>query len=61
MQLLGIDKNFGLKLKIPKLNEEECRNVIGADLGIKEAPIKKISHFKDICTDKPKSMWKKMW
>jgi hypothetical protein len=35
--------------------------ILGVDIGIENVPIKRLVHFKEICLDKPKSMWKKMW
>lgn len=36
MDLIDLDKVFSLKLKIPLLNEKECKIILGCDLGIKE-------------------------
>ena len=49
MELLGIEKNFKIKLQVPKLTREECTSVLGIDIGVENVPIKKLSHFKLIC------------
>lgn len=36
IKLLDIDRVFSLKLKIPLLNEKECRDVLGYDMGVKD-------------------------
>lgn len=61
MDLLDIDKNFGVKLKIPLLNRAECARVLGCDLNIENVGIKKLVNFKQICKEKPKSVWGNMW
>lgn len=61
LQLLDIDKVFNAKLKIPLLNHSEASKVIGTDLAIQNVPIKKLVNFKEICRDKPQSVWKSLW
>lgn len=56
-----MDVRFGIKVEVPYLEREECAVVLGVDIGIENVSVKKLSHFKSICEDKPKSMWKKMW
>ena len=61
IDLLDIDKVFGVKLKIPLLNRAECARVLGCDLNIENVGVKKLMNFKEICSDKPKSVWGKLW
>ena len=61
MDLLDIDKNFGVKLKIPLLNRAESARILGCDLGNENVGVKKLTNFKEICKDKPKSIWGSMW
>lgn len=35
--------------------------MLGVDIGIEDVPVKKLAHFKSICEDKPKTMWRKIW
>ena len=46
MDLLDIDKVFGVKLKIPLLNRAESAKVMGCDLNIDKVAIKKLVNFK---------------
>lgn len=61
LNLLDIDKVFGVKLKTPILNRAECARVLGCDLNIENVGIKKLINFKEICADKPKSVWSSLW
>jgi len=44
--LLDIDKVFKAKINIPLLGREECRKVLGVDLGIEQIAVKKLVNFK---------------
>ncbi len=46
MDLLDIDKVFGIKLKIPLLNRVECARVLGCDINAENVAIKKLINFK---------------
>ena len=61
MDLLDIDKVFGVKLKIPVLNRAECARVLGCDLNVENVGVKKLVNFKEICVEQPKSAWGKLW
>lgn len=61
LDLLDMDKVFGVKLKIPVLNRVEAAKVLGCDLKIEGVGIKKLVNFKEICSDKPKSVWANLW
>jgi vesicle-fusing ATPase len=61
LDLLDIDKVFGVKVKIPLLNRTECACVLGCDLNIENVAVKRLVNFKEICADKPKSVWGKLW
>lgn len=61
LDLLDIDKAFKAKINVPLLGKEECKTVLGVDLGIENMPVKKLTNFKEICRDKPKAMWSSLW
>lgn len=61
LDLLDVNKVFNVKLKVPLLNKVEVTKVVGADLGIENVGIKKLMNFKEICRDKPKSVWGNLW
>jgi vesicle-fusing ATPase len=61
IDLLDIDKVFTVKQKVPLLKREEAAKVLEADLGIENVAIKKLMNFKEICKDKPKSLWGNLW
>lgn len=61
IELLDIDVHFKIKIEMPYLSREECSAVLGVDIEIENVSVKKLAHFKSICEDKPKTMWKKMW
>lgn len=62
LELLDIDKVFGVKLKVPLLNREEVKQIMdGNDLGVDQVAIKKLMNFKEICKDKPKTQWAALW
>lgn len=46
MDLLDIDKVFGVKLKIPQLNRAECARILGCDINLQNVGIKKLVNFK---------------
>lgn len=59
--MLDINKVFGLKLEIPLLNERECKEVLGYDLGIQSQPIRKLVQFKETVQGQPQSIWRTKW
>jgi vesicle-fusing ATPase len=62
LELLDIDKVFGVKLKVPLLTREEAKQVMGGkDLGIDKVAIKQLMNFKEICRGKPESLWASLW
>ena len=61
LNLLDFDKVFNAKIKIPLLNREECSSILGVDIGIENVGIKKLINFKEVCQEKPKTLWKNLW
>jgi vesicle-fusing ATPase len=61
MNLVDLDKVFSLKLQIPLLNEKECKDVLGCDIGIKDQPIRKLVQFKETVQGQPTGIWKTKW
>jgi hypothetical protein len=61
MELVDIKNLFRLRIEIPELNEGECKEVLGCDLGIKKQPIRKVVQFRESVQGQPISIWRNKW
>jgi len=61
LDLLDVDEVFNIKLKVPLLTRADCTRLIGADLGIENVSIKRMTTFKEMIGDKPQAVWSSMW
>jgi vesicle-fusing ATPase len=61
LSLLDLDRAFNLKLKVPLLTRSEAAKLLGVDLNIENASVKRITTFREMVKEKPVSLWPALW